>query len=240
MAALGSVIVATPTFPVVNVTQGALYAGIAIGAVTEFRVAVGIPRRFLKVGGVALSIESSSPTPSPLVVSDFFNRANGAMGVTDFGARTWVASGGSGWVIASNRAAWTGSTDGAIAVDSGLSDDYEIVFTAEALTGQYPLGIVVRGTSATNYLKMYRDQTANRWNLAAQDGSGAVFAAIGPDVVAGDVLGVHVHGNAFDLYQNNVFVYQFVDSRYAGGTFQGLVGSGTLGLQIDNFAIRRA
>lgn len=177
------------------------------------------------------------PGPTPPPVLDNFNRADGAMGATSTGGKTWVAAGGAGWAVSSTAASWTGSADGSIAVDTGIGASYDINLTVLSVSGDYPLGIVLRGLTATSYTKVYRRQSTNQWIWAPEAGAliGAVTDAT--DVVNGDQLRVTVRWNDVKVYLNTVLVASFTIGAQVGGTFQGLVGSGGIPLVVDNFSV---
>lgn len=190
------------------------------------------------VGTRQLLLNSFGRDPQPPNVADDFNRANGVMGTTSVGGKTWVAGGGAGMAIATNRAAWTGAANGHVVVDTGFSDGYTLQFTV-TFTGspQYPILVIPRGTSATVYARLFRDQTANLWILDNGAGGSSQSFAFATDLVSGDVIRVDVMVNDFYLYVNSVFVTSFTSTLAAGGTFQGFGGAGGMPTNVDNFTV---
>lgn len=172
-------------------------------------------------------------------VTDNFTRADGAMGTTDSGA-TWVAGGGTGWNVVSDQAKWTGGSDGSIAVNSGNFDNYTIQFTVVSQTGGFPVAFLARGSSATSYIKIYRDNANGRWTLV-DTAVGAETHLATSGIANGDVLKLNVHSNVFTLYQNGTQIAQttYATSHTNATTdiWQGIIGSGGNQLIIDAFTV---
>lgn len=176
------------------------------------------------------------------VVADGFSRADGStLGSTEIGAKAWVTGGAAGWAIASGQLAWTGTADGQALVNAGVSDNVDVAFRVTSIAGQYPVGICF-GSSATSFVKIYRDQTNNTWIARdAEAGAGSMVSRSVPtDLVANDVIRLRKQGSTLTLYINDAQVAQWTGWTYhvgSGDTFYGVIGSGTLGLMVDNFSV---
>lgn len=173
------------------------------------------------------------------LVADDFDRADGALGTTSVGSKTWQYGGGTGWAIVSDEAKWTGASDGAAMVDSGLADDYAIEFTLAEVNGSFPIAVLARGDSTTTYVKLFRSNGNGDWRIAIDGGSVSSGGASG-NPAAGDVIRVEVTGTTYKLYRNGVLqgTWTGVTAHHTGAdTLQGVVGSGGNVARIDDFSV---
>lgn len=192
------------------------------------------------IGGNVSSLEAALEALGLTVrrtVSDTFNRADGSLGSSDVGSKTWQTSGGAGWGILSGVARWTGSADGAALLNTGLGDNYEIKCTVTAITGGYPFALIVRGRSSSVYLKLFRNQGGEAWVLGTQ-------GILSPALVVGDIVRLAVSGYNYTLRVNDVQVAQWTNFTESWSvvdestdTYQGILGSGAAPLSVDNFSV---
>lgn len=189
---------------------------------------------------VALAV-SADPVAQSVPVTDSFDRANSStVGVADSG-QTWTQSGTTGWAILSNALRWTGTADGGNAViNSGLADNFEIEFRLTALQGNFPIGVIIRYTDASNYSKVYRNATG--WSfqqVTAGVGGTNWFFADATALVAGDRITVRVRGAAYTIYVNGVRRANWViQGNIAATTVQGVQGNANLNATVEDYLVR--
>lgn len=185
---------------------------------------------------IALALSRDAPATSAIAAKDSFIRAdNASLGAADTG-QLWAISGGSGWAITGNKAAWTGSTDGAALLDSGLADDFEFSFVVHTLNGSYPFGAFVRWADASNYIKIYR-APGNVW---AYSRNGVVTNFTGATTItAGDHIAIQVRHSSYAVLVNGTQQGEIVKvGTAATTTVQGLAGSGNLATQVSDYRVR--
>jgi Concanavalin A-like lectin/glucanases superfamily len=177
------------------------------------------------------------------VVSDSFNRANGAIGISDSG-HTWIAQTGS-WIISANRAASSSAagSQATVAIDSGLTScSLSVDATFQAASDS---GVIFAGINASNHLLLTTENPALRlWKVDA----GAYTSLWGPtgvtnygnstkqirvewDAAAG-TIGIWFGG----VLQTTVTLSAGDRAKYASATRQGLRENGTTTL-FDNYSV---
>jgi hypothetical protein len=172
--------------------------------------------------------------------SDSFSRPDSsAMGSTEVGALAYATSGtgAAGWTIAGHRAKFNNAADGALMLNVGaaFASNVAVCCRIREVNYNFPIGIIVRGTSATAYTKIYRN--ANNWS-----NNGAVGVNIfDPDPLAvNDLIRCEIasDGTTMRIYVNDVLkgTWTGVTANSAGG-WVGIQGSGGYELQIDNLSV---
>lgn len=179
---------------------------------------------------------------TPTGVGDTFNRADGVMGSTDTtNVAAWVVGAGGGWAIASNVAHFSGGSDTVLCVNSGVYDNLAIQFTLKAITGSFPVTFFARGSSATSFVKVYRDNPNGQW--IAQDSATGVPSNVAKSTAApqvNDVLKLAVQGTTLTLFSNGTQLCQWTGYSFhntTADTFQGVIGSGGVALSVDDFSV---
>lgn len=216
----------------------ATVTGLTNGTAYAFRVsavnAVGT--------GTASTTASATPATPATAVADNFNRSDGSLGTTSTGSKTWEFSGSStAWTITSNQARFSSSTACNALVNTGIADNYDLQMTAVSASAgtQYPLAIAVRGTSASSFLLLYRNNTANSWALQNSDGTAVQAFTYTTDLVANDVVRVRVAGTTIALYVNGTLVNTWTASTHntAADTYQGIQGGANIPTTVDDFSV---
>jgi hypothetical protein len=166
-------------------------------------------------------------------VSDNFTRANGAVGNATTG-QAWTA--GTGWAIASNKLAFTGTSDASAWINPGVAEwDAELVI--DSLTaGAYPFGLGV-GDPAGTWIKVYRDNGLWRcgvYNVAAlvgtlKDTSGLLGA---------ETLTIRRRKNMFTLEAGGTVVNSPIYTEPSGTQF-GIIASGNFPLTISRLTLTK-
>lgn len=173
------------------------------------------------------------PLPDP--VADDFNRADGALGSTSVGARTWVTAGTGTWAIASNQCRRSGTGDGNAVINTGIADNYAVQVTVRELNGTFPFAIIARGSSATSFVSVFR--WGGDWRMAV-DGSVSGTAQAGA-LAVGDVVRVEVTGTTYKVFVNGTQQATYTTSSHATGadTFQGIRGASGTVMRCDDFSV---
>lgn len=192
-----------------------------------------------------LSGQGLGTAPTTIYAADTFDRADGALGSTSTGALAWTTS-GTGFAIASNKMAWTGTSDQHATVNTGRVTDYAVQVAVSTISGSaFPFSIVPKSVDGTvaNAIVIYRNQSADQWLLKA---GAAVFGATpltSGDLIAGDVVRVDVrdNGTKYQLYINGVIAATWTGiTQFRTGTRQGIQGNGNEAVTADNFSVFRA
>lgn len=137
------------------------------------------------------------------VVSDSFNRANGAIGTADTG-QTWTDEGGS-WTIASDvvgaTVAQTNIGTQSVVIDAGVSD---CTVTVKFSTYSTAMFLPFRLTDANNLLAFYLSgtNTARILKFASATQTTLFTTTTNTNIASGDIYSVTLSGSSVALRQN--------------------------------------
>lgn len=184
-------------------------------------------------GSIRLAQDSFVRNP---VVTDSFNRADGAIGSADTG-QAWTAGSGT-WSVVGGKAQQTAAAGGVRTqvVDSGLVD---VAMQADIAWGSLA-GLVFRYTDGTNYYVAKISQGAgqiqvSKFVAAAETVLGSAGLLAGPTT-----LRVENVGSSIKVYQNGTLVISITDTTYTTQTKQGLWIQADLVSTFDNFSVTPA
>lgn len=204
-----------------------------------------VPTLWARTGGPRM-VGPSYPSRGWPIASDTFSRANGALGVSEWGGKPWTST-RSAIQIASGRAKFTtGTGNGFAFIDSGVNNH-----EAYAQLGTPPIdgtvvGVMVRATGDAQHV-VVQTRAANSptsyalWERGGTAGSGiTILADSGVTPVIGDVFGVRVTGNALQLIVNGT-VIATATTTITTGTRAGLYGHANDSVSaFENFTVRGA
>ena len=184
---------------------------------------------------IPLGVLASARRAPAVIMTDSFNRADGALGVADTG-QTWSGH-STVFSVASNAARNNAATNAASVINFGSADQK---VTVRLGTGA-AAGAVVR--SASNCASMYRvSYFSGRWYIVKHGPSFPSESFLhdwAQTYVAGDLMTVRAvtgtGGNVdFTIYRNGVSVKTYTDSVHKlSGTYAGMFGTTTATL--DDF-----
>lgn len=161
-------------------------------------------------GPVSATVTASTTAPTPTVADDF-NRADGALGTTSVGEKTWAGTGASVMSIVGNQVKVTSGSGIGAALVPVDSPDGTFKATLKAVSGTPSTmisGVAFRATNDASCLMvaLRSSPTAAEYTLASRSGgttttvaaSGVVPAAndVVEAVLSGDSIVVKVNGNA--------------------------------------------
>jgi hypothetical protein len=163
-----------------------------------------------------------------LVVSDSFNRADGALGNADTG-QAWANIGANGLLIVSNQAAASnGSSNNNVSIPVGVSDmRVELTTVSGSLSGVGPLA---RYVDTSHFV---RTILGNSWSINEVGGAG-VIASGTTTWNNGDRARLDVVGLTASLYQNGVLLGSGTLLN-AVGTSAGIWIGPTISARVDDF-----
>jgi hypothetical protein len=164
-------------------------------------------------------------------VLDTFNRANGAPGTANTG-QAWTAD--TGWAIASNKLVWSGTADGNLTIDTGLTEfDAEIVFDVVA-GGQYPFGFSV-GDPAGLTITVYKDGV--NWVMQTRNVNSVISTTrLCKSAFTAGVVMLRRRDGRLTIETNGVVTNAFTTSTITG-TKLTLRGSGNQGATISRVTV---
>ena len=179
--------------------------------------------------------------PRPLL-SDSFNRANGALGITDQeGHAEANGGGGRAWInrvgttqIATNAAS-ASALVGGIAVATVDVGNIDVLHEAETTRSAGNVGIVLRYADADNYVYAIHDGTNAKLIKRVATAETDVISAV-TAYAAGAVMRVICDGTGFSLFYNNVRIgatETIADAGLQTGTEAGVYSSDTGNSQDD-------
>lgn|GEM_PF-4473581 len=173
------------------------------------------------------NFEGAAVPSGTIMFSDDFNRADGALGTTSVGAKTWAAEGAGGYsgVIAGNKAKVTGGTTslGYVVADSGISDGV-VKVTASGMDSTRQAGVLLRYVDANNYVSLlYRVSGSDlHYRLSRRvAGTSTDILALTTLSQPGDVIEVTMNGSNYAIKVNGVTVGTATSSYHASATKQG-------------------
>lgn len=209
-----------------------LYVG-ALQATTPLYPAITNYNGVLTADSLRVPQELWLPVP---ILSDSFDRANGALGVTD-GAGHAEANGGGGlaWnnrigttLIATNVAS-ASALVGGIAIATVDAGNVDVLHEAELTRSAGNIGIVLRYVDADNYVFAYHDGTNAVLVKRVATVENTVITAV-TAYAAGALIRVICDGTTFSLFYNNVKIgvtSTIADAGLQTGTEHGLYSSNT-------------
>lgn len=192
------------------------------------------------------STDTTAPKISLYLASDDFNRADGALGTTPIGNKTWALTksgpDATNWAIVGNKAKVSGNVGVALATVPVPVQNVTVSATYEGITGGTLPGIAFRG-NATSILCFYvQNSPAGTWVVQRFTYSGNTFTQIATGVASAHVIGekleVRCAGNTFTCYINGTQVTQFTDA--AAGSNYGLMAfsnNAANSANMDNFLV---
>lgn len=197
----------------------------------------------VNTAGESAQSSSASATPAAsggtIVVSDTFNRADGALGTATTG-QTWTSNGAS---IISNQVGYVTASTNYPNINSGSSDnfDVEMDFVMPTLATGTVSGVSARvnGAQALIWGASAAGTTAKFTTTLA--GATATPAAASFTWVAGQTyrLKLEVRGNVYKGYIDGVLIQTYTDTNNIGltSTTHGFIYYNTTVPRGDNFAI---
>jgi len=175
------------------------------------------------------------------ILSDDFNRANGAAGSTPIGAKAWQVDGQAGTTatIASNRLTITGiaSSTGNAFVDAGVANGrYKLTIAA---TGPNHQGAVIfRHVDAANevILALRTAAADNRYRIMRRvSGTATVMATLTQLSTDGDVIQIDLSGQDVSIRINDVLAWSGPINYHTTATKFGInASSADLSLAVDD------
>lgn len=194
--------------------------------------------------GVA-QVSTTDPALYPIpVLSDSFDRANGALGSTDgAGHLEGLTTPQGDGVAYSNAATWTISSNAATNTPSGASDylcyaaggDAEVFHGAEITRTAGQAGIVLNAADTDNYLRVVHDGT-NVITTEVVSGTPNVLSTVAKAYSAGARLEARRIGNDVYVFYNDSFVANVTsNTALQNNTAHGLY-SDSSGNTFDNLA----
>ncbi len=169
---------------------------------------------------------------APPVVSDSFNRANGAIGNADTG-QPWVAFVGTP-VIFSNQYLANGVGLATSAIDSGLTD---CTVAVTMLSGQFS-GLIWRVVDGNNYLLCQWEPDNSLGVYTRIAGVFTLLADSAPNVMAtGRRVSITISGNNFIVKVDGTTVLTTSSTSFPTITAQGIYSGDTASRLFDNFTV---
>lgn len=165
--------------------------------------------------------------PTPVFVSDDFNRANSS----DLGSDWTEVSGG--WAIASNRLT-TDSTTNQHLIHATPMTNGDHYIQADFIQGTQA-GLLVRYTDASNYIMGRIDTSFSRAEIFARVGGSFTSLATKTTFTHPATLRLEAEGTAIRLYIDGNLEVSTTDSTVPHGTRVGFRANSTLVAIIDNF-----
>lgn len=172
-----------------------------------------------------------------LLIADSFNRSNRALngdntdGAGSLDPTAWTDQLGT-WNIATNKARTT-VAPGIATVQANTADVDVTVTCSTADVNQQ--GIVVRLSDASNYIRMFGDNTQLRITKIVA-GVSTNIANLSSVLASGDVLRLVASGNKFYGFQNGVLKNSGSDSFNNTATLVGMISGGT-SQRFDDFSV---
>ena len=172
------------------------------------------------------------------LVSDSFNRANGAIGVADTG-QTWIDE-GEGWQVLSNTARATGSPGAlgaqACVLNAGVSDCTITVTFSTYSSAQF---IAFRLSDVNNLLAFYLSgtNTARILKLAAGTQTTAYTTTTNTNIASGDIYSVTLSGSSITLKQNGVQIGTTQTNSFNQTATNHGIGTNTTASRFDTFSV---
>lgn len=196
----------------------------------------------IPVGLLDAPAPAPMPLPGTLVISDSFNRTDGAVGSVETGGIAWQMTNGA-IAILNNRLKLTSVTDAANIgarphIDSGLAN-CRIYGTVYPNNNEYGCGLTFRYDKAA-----FTGWTVEAWNSTTYKlrkhtdaGTFVEVAVSNKSVQTGDKLSVILDGNNITVKANGVTIMTAVDAFNSTKTQHGFV-SHTSTPTFDDFSVR--
>jgi len=170
-------------------------------------------------GPVSSTVTASTAEPSP-TVSDNFNRADGPLGTTPVGGKTWATTGTAVMTVASNQAKVTSGTGiGAVLVPvDGTNGTFKA--TVKAVSGSPATmiaGLAFRSQDNSNTLMVALRSTASvaEYTLASRvGGTTTTMVATGVVPAANDVIQVDLSGDNIVVKINGTQVASTTSTQF--------------------------
>lgn len=196
-----------------------------------------------RISGDIVFIADETPIPEDtILVSDDFNRADGALGSTPVGAKAWTPAGtGAAAAVVSNRLSFTALTSGAgyVFFDAGQANGRFVGKLGSISTGHIG-GFVFRYIDTNNQILLSARVSGSDFHYRLQKRvAGTVTVIQDLDVVssAGDIIRLDMTGTTLALFINGVQKWTGTVTELASATKFGCYMSGTdFGTTYDDVA----
>lgn len=183
----------------------ALGASVVVGG-TEPADA-GTPVLWINTRGAAF-LNPTYPTRGYPIAADAFSRPDGALGSTEWGAKTWTNTGGA-FAISGGRAKYaSGDADVYATVEAGALD-LEVTTQIATLNTDHRAGIMARYSSDTRHVLARTSRGATLGYALAQRYSSTGLSYLGDSTIlpkVGDIVTLRVVGSAVQLIVNGTLV----------------------------------